>query len=224
MLTQPKHQFLARAEVTERAADGCHGVAVHPEECLWVVQPIADFDREDFAPVCGRRQSLTGEPPRLRELLTGHDEAILDPLNTCCLAARSGPRQAAGSLSMRVVRSCGVGVRHSGSNASCPWQLQPLLADRSAQSAEVFAEAPDGRLKLRDAAQQDWSAEIGAHARILSKSGQQSKYCKWRQLATADVTAAAISARADQVRPAPETGGASLEKVDSCRCYADNYP
>jgi hypothetical protein len=48
--------------------------------------------------------------------------------------------------------------------------LKPLLADRSAQSAEVLAEAPDGRFKLRDAAEQGWSAEIGAHTGTLSKS------------------------------------------------------
>lgn len=73
-------------------------------------------------------------------------------------------------------------MRPSGSNASRPWQLQPLLADCRAQSAEVFAEATDGGLKLRDAAEQDWRAEIGALARILSESGQRSKYGKWRQL------------------------------------------
>ncbi len=61
MLAQPEHQFLAGAEVTERAADGCHSLAVHPEECLRIEQPIADLYREDFAPVCGRRQSLTGD-------------------------------------------------------------------------------------------------------------------------------------------------------------------
>ena len=70
---------------------------------------------------------------------------------------------------------------HSGSKTLRPWQLQPLLADRRAQSAEVFAEAPDGGLELCDAAEQDWSAEIGAHARILSKSGQPSKCGKWSQ-------------------------------------------
>ena len=175
MLAHPEHQFLASADVTERAADGCHSLAVHPEECQRIEQPIADLHREDFAPLCGRRQSLTGEPPGLSELLTGHDEAILDPLDTCGLAARGGPRQATANLSMQVVRGGGVGMRHSGSNASCPWQLKPLLADRGAQSAEVFAEAPYGRLELRDAAEQDWSAEIGAHTRILSKSGQPSK-------------------------------------------------
>jgi hypothetical protein len=50
-----------------------------------------------------------------------------------------------------------------------PWQLQPLLADRRAQAAEVFAQAPDGGFELRDAAQQDSSAEIGAHRRILRR-------------------------------------------------------
>ncbi len=154
MLVQPEHQFLASADVTERAADGCHSLAVHPEECLRVVQPVADLHRKDFNPVCCRRQGLAGEPPGLSELLTGHDDAILDPLDTRCLAARRGARQAAKGLSMQVVRGCGVSVRHSGSNASCPWQLQPLLADCRAQSAEVFAEAPDGGLELRDAAVQ----------------------------------------------------------------------
>jgi hypothetical protein len=38
-----------------------------------------------------------------------------------------------------------------------------LLADGRAQVAEVFAEAPNGGLELRDAAQQDGSAEIGVH-------------------------------------------------------------
>jgi hypothetical protein len=85
---------------------------------------------------------------------------------------------------MLVVRSGGLGVPHSGASASGAWQLQPLLADRRAKSAQVFAEAPNGGLELRDAAQQDGSAEIGAHTMILSKFGQPSKYEKWRQLAT----------------------------------------
>jgi hypothetical protein len=119
----------------------------------------------------------------LRESLAGHDEAILDPLDTCCLAARGGTRQAASGWSMRVVRGCGVCVRHPGSNASRPWQLQPLIAYSRAKSAEVCAEAPNGGLELRDAAQQYGSAEIGAHTRILSKSGQLSKCGKWSQSA-----------------------------------------
>jgi hypothetical protein len=59
-----------------------------------------------------------------------------------------------------------------------------LLADRRAKRAEVFAEAPNGGLELRDAAQQDGSAEIGAHRRILSNSGQPGKCGKWRQSTT----------------------------------------
>lgn len=57
-----------------------------------------------------------------------------------------------------------------------------LTADQ--QSAEVFAEAPNGGLELGDAAQQDRSAEISAHGRILSKSRQPSKGSKWRKVAT----------------------------------------
>lgn len=70
-------------------------------------------------------------------------------------------------------------MRHSGSNTLRPWQLQTLLADRRAKSAEVFAETPNGGLELRDAAQQDGSAEIGTHRQILRKSGQPSKCSKW---------------------------------------------
>ena len=58
-----------------------------------------------------------------------------------------------------------------------------MLADRRAKGAEVFAEAPNGGLELRDAAQQDGSAEIGVHTDILSKSGQPSKCGKWSQAA-----------------------------------------
>ncbi|CAD5366905.1 hypothetical protein RA210_U10559 [Rubrivivax sp. A210] len=152
MFAQPEHQLLAGTEVAERAADGRHGLAVHTKERLRVEQSIADLHREDFTTVRGRRQSLTGEPPGLRELLTGHDEAILDPLDTRSLAARHGTRQAARGLSMQIVRGGCVGVRDPGSNASCLRQLQPLLADCRAKSAEVFAEAPNGGLKPRDAA------------------------------------------------------------------------
>jgi hypothetical protein len=59
-----------------------------------------------------------------------------------------------------------------------------LLADCGAQGAEVFAEAPDGGLKLRDAAQKDGSAESGTHRGTISKSGHPSKYGKQRQLTT----------------------------------------
>ncbi len=132
MFAQPEHQFLARAEVTKRVADSRYRLAVQREECLRIEEPIADLHGKNFTPVCSRRQSLTGEPPSLRELFTGHDEAILDPLNTRCFATRCGAPQAARCLTMRVVSRRGTGVRHSRSSVSCPWQMQPLLADGSA--------------------------------------------------------------------------------------------
>jgi hypothetical protein len=67
--------------------------------------------------------------------------------------------------------------------------LHTLLADGRAQAAQVFAETPNGGLKLRDTAQQDGSAEIGAHRRILSKSGQPSKCGKWSQLSKNEYSA-----------------------------------
>jgi hypothetical protein len=115
----------------------------------------------------------------LRKLLAGYDEAILDPLDTRCLSARGRTSQAASGLRVLVVRGRGMGVRHSGSNTPRPWQLDTLLADGRAQAAQVFAETPNRGLKLRDAAQQDGSAEIGAHGRILSKAQQPSKCSKW---------------------------------------------
>lgn len=63
MLAQPELQFLAGAQVAESVTDGCHGLAVHAQECLRVVQPIADHYREDLTSVRSRRQRLTGEPP-----------------------------------------------------------------------------------------------------------------------------------------------------------------
>jgi len=66
-------------------------------------------------------------------------------------------------------------VRHSRSNTSRPRYFYALFADRRAQAAEVFAEAPNGGFELRDPAQQDRGTEIGAHKVILSKSGQLSK-------------------------------------------------
>ena len=184
MVAQPEHQLLAGTQVTECAADGCHCLAVHTQERLRVVQPIADLHCENFTPVCGRRQGLAREPPGLRELLAGHDEAILDPPDTRRLAACGCTSQAASGLSVLAVRGGRLGVRRSGLNTSRPWQLQPLLADRRAKSAEVFAEASNGGFELRDAAQQDGSAEIGAHVWILSKSGQLSKCSKRRHQAT----------------------------------------
>jgi hypothetical protein len=59
---------------------------------------VADFHREHFAALCGRRQGLAREAPGLGKLLAGHDEAILDPLDTRCLSARSGTCEAAGGL------------------------------------------------------------------------------------------------------------------------------
>jgi hypothetical protein len=63
------------------------------------------------------------------------------------------------------------------------WQLLPLLADRRAKNAELFAEPPNGGLKLRNAAQQDGGAEIGAHGHTLCESCHSSKRGKWRQTA-----------------------------------------
>ena len=167
-----RRSTLAKAVPASRAA-------IHPQECLRVVKPVADLHCKDFATVRGRRQRLARQPPGLRELLAGHDEAILDPLDTRCLAARGRTSQAASGLRVLVVRGRGLGVRHSGSNTPRPWQLHTLLADGRAQVAQVFAETPNGGLKLRDAAQQDGSTEIGAHTRILSKSRQPSKCSKW---------------------------------------------
>jgi hypothetical protein len=66
-------------------------------------------------------------------------------------------------------------VRHTRSNASRPRQFYALFADRRAQAAEVFAEAPNGGFEPCDPAQQDRVTEIGAHMFILSKSGHLSK-------------------------------------------------
>lgn len=105
---------------------------------------IADLRCEDFTTVCGRRQGLAREPPSQRELLARHDEAGLDPLESRCLAARGCTSQAAGGLNVLVVRGGGLGVRHSRSNTSRPRHFYALFADRQAQSAKVFAEAPNG--------------------------------------------------------------------------------
>jgi hypothetical protein len=120
----------------------------------------------------------------LRELLAGHDETILDPLDARSLAARRCTSKAASGLSALVVRGRGFGVRHSGFDTLRPWQLQPLPAHRQAQAAEVCAQAPNGGLELHDAAQQSWGTEIGAHLQTLSKFGQPGKCSKRRDPAT----------------------------------------
>ena len=61
-------------------------------------------------------------------------------------------------------------MRLSFSSASCSWQLRPLLADRSAQAAEVVAEPPNGGLELRDAAQQHGDAFVARAQALLSKA------------------------------------------------------
>ncbi|BDI06255.1 hypothetical protein CATMQ487_32250 [Sphaerotilus microaerophilus] len=50
----------------------------------------ADPHIEELTLVGGRRRSLTHETPGLRELLSGYDEAILDPQDTCCRTVRGG--------------------------------------------------------------------------------------------------------------------------------------
>ncbi len=166
MVAQPEHQLLAGAEGTECAADSGHGLALHAQERLGVVQPVANLHREDFAPVCGRRQGLTCKAPGVRQPLARNDEAIFDPLDSRGLATRSGTRQAAGGPNLLGVRGGVVGMCRSRSNTSRPWLLQTLLADRRAKAAEVVAEAPNGGFELRDAAQQDRGIEIGAHSQV----------------------------------------------------------
>ena len=163
MVAQPEHQLLAGAEVAECAADGCHGLSVHPQERLRVVKPVADLHCENFTTVCGRRQGLACEPPGLCELLAGHDEAGLDPLDARCLAARNCTRQATSGPSVLADRGQGLGVHHSRSRASHLRQVYALLADRRAQAAEIFAEAPNSGFELRDPAQQDRSTQIDTH-------------------------------------------------------------
>jgi hypothetical protein len=71
---------------------------------------------------------------------------------------------------MLVVRGGVLGVRHTFSNASCSWQLQPLFVDRRTQAAQVVAEALNGGLELRDAAQQHRGTEVSADTRIAHAS------------------------------------------------------
>jgi hypothetical protein len=115
----------------------------------------------------------------LRELLAGHDKAILDPLDSRCLAARGGSSQATSGLSL----PDGSGALASGcgapANAARPWPREPLLGHRRAKAAEVFAEASNGGFELRNPAQQDRGTEIDAHTWILSKYGHQSKCRQW---------------------------------------------
>ena len=97
------------------------------------------------------------------ELLAGHDEAILDPLDTRCLTTRGGTSQAAGGMSLLGVCGRGLGMCRARADASRPRRLQPLLAHYRAKAAEVFAEAPNGGFELRDPAQQDRGTEVDAH-------------------------------------------------------------
>ena len=118
-----------------------------------------------------RGSSLT-RPRRGQALYLGHadprHQCRDDPLDTRCLTASGGTRQAASGLLMLVVRGGGLGPRHSGSNASCLWLSQPWLADCQPHAAEAFAETPNGGLDLLDAAQQDGRAEVGAPSPSLS--------------------------------------------------------
>ena len=98
VLAQPEHQLLVGPEVAECTTDGGHRLAVQDQERPGVLQPIAGLHREHLATLRRRRQGLTCEPPGLRELLAWHDEAVLDPLDTRGLAARSGTRKAASGL------------------------------------------------------------------------------------------------------------------------------
>ena len=124
MLVQPEHQLLAGSQVTECAADGYYGLAVHAKERLRVVQPVANFHSEHFAPVGGRRQGLARKPPGLRELPAGHDEAIPDQLDTRCLAAR-------------VMRPAGYQRLRGGPD-------QPACAIRPGANASALTSSPAG--------------------------------------------------------------------------------
>lgn len=102
------------------------------------------------------------------KLLAADDSAIPDPLDPRCLAACGSPSEATALCLLRVCRGR-VGKRGPRTHTSHPRRKQPWLGHRQAKAAKVFAEASNSGFKLRDPAQQDGGAEIGAHARILGK-------------------------------------------------------
>ena len=60
---------------------------------------------------------------------------------------------------MRCARSSATGLR----------RLQPMAADYRPKATQVLAEPAHGSFKLRDPAEEDGGADIGAHDWILGK-------------------------------------------------------
>ena len=119
----------------ECAADGRHGLAVHhTEECLRVIQPFADC-RCKTSPWSAAGARAWRVPPGLRELLAGHDVALLDPLDTRRLTARACTSQAASGLSVNVASG-----RHQVFRAPAPRPVrQHAQAGASSTRAPVAA-------------------------------------------------------------------------------------
>jgi hypothetical protein len=65
-----------------------------------------------------------------------------------------------------------LGTRGARSRATDLRRLQRVAADHRPKTAQVFAEPSYGRFELRDPAQEDRGADIGAHWPILGNQEQ----------------------------------------------------